>query len=277
MPELPEVQTVVDTVRPRIVGRRIERLTLHRDDFATPRGFDWSCLTGRSIADVRRRAKRIVFHLDDGRRFFAHLGMSGRMTFCDAATPLAKHTHVVLRFDHGELRQVDPRRFGGLHWLGDDPGDANLGPEPFDLTPAMLGQRLAKTARPIKSALLDQALVAGLGNIYVDEALHAAGVHPLALCRDVPADAVRRLNRSIKTILRRAIRFKGSTLRDYVDADGNPGGFRLQHRVYDRAGTPCRACGTPIERIVLGNRSTHFCPTCQPTPPIAPPPPPQVI
>ena len=263
MPELPEVQTVVDTLRPKVVGRAIAGVALHRDDFATPAGFDWSQLAGREVADVRRRAKRIVFVLDDGRRFFAHLGMSGRLTFCDAALPLAKHTHVVIHFDHGELRQVDPRRFGGLHWLGDDPGEANLGPEPFDLTPAKLGRRLAMTARPIKSALLDQTLVAGLGNIYVDEALHAAGVHPLAVCRDVPADAVKRLNRSIKSILRRAIRFKGSTLRDYVDADGNPGGFRLQHRVYNRAGEACRACRTPIERVVLSARSTHFCPRCQ--------------
>ncbi len=263
MPELPEVQTVVDSVRPKIVGRRLVGITLHRDDFATPAGFNWLGLAGVRIADVRRRAKRIVFVLDDDRRFFAHLGMSGRMTFCDAATPLVKHTHVVFAFEHGELRQSDPRRFGGLHWLGDDLGEANLGPEPFDLTPQRLGERLSKTARPIKSALLDQAVIAGLGNIYVDEALHAAGVHPLAVSRDVPIASVRRLNRSIKSILRRAIKFKGSTLRDYVDADGRPGGFRLQHRVYDRAGTPCRRCRTPIARIVLSSRSTHFCPTCQ--------------
>jgi formamidopyrimidine-DNA glycosylase len=138
-----------------------------------------------------------------------------------------------------------------------------MGPEPLTLRPKQLAQRLSNTRRAIKNALLDQNLIAGLGNIYVDESLHAAGVHPLTPANELDWPAVLRLNRGIKSTLRRALRHRGSTLRDYVDAEGGPGAFQKLHRVYDRAGQPCRECKSSIVRIVLGGRSTCFCPKCQ--------------
>ena len=138
-----------------------------------------------------------------------------------------------------------------------------MGPEPLTLRPTMLASRLMRTRRAIKVALLDQRLIAGLGNIYVDEALHAAGIHPLTPANRLSARQAVALSRAIKTVLRRAIRSRGSSLRDYVDADGKQGNFVRYHRVYDRAGEPCVGCQTAIERIVLAGRSTHFCPRCQ--------------
>ena len=265
MPELPEVETVVRTLRPCVVGRVVTEVELLRTDFATPDGFDWSgAVVDRRVTDVSRRAKRIVFTLDDGNRFFAHLGMTGRLLFGDLDRDRPNHTHVVLRFEHGELHQVDPRRFGGLAWLGLDAGDDRLGPEPLKLRAQQLAARLMSTSRPVKNALLDQALIAGLGNIYADEALFASGIHPLCRCDQLDVAAARRLNRAIKSTLNKAIRHRGSTLRDYRDADGNAGDFQNLHRVYGRAGEPCRRCRGSIERIVLSGRSTHFCPRCQP-------------
>ena len=265
MPELPEVETVVRTLRPAVAGCEILRVELLRDDFAAPAGFDWpAALVGRTVADVSRRAKRIVFALDDGRRFFAHLGMTGQLRFGERGRETPKHTHVRVTFAHGELHQIDPRRFGGLTWLGGERGDDGIGPEPLTLRAQQLAARLLKTSRPVKTALLDQTLIAGLGNIYADEALFASGIHPLCRCDQLDVAAARRLNRAIKSTLNKAIAHRGSTLRDYRDADGESGGFQNLHRVYARAGQPCRRCKTPVERIVLGGRSTHFCPRCQP-------------
>ncbi len=269
MPELPEVQTIVDTLRPVAVGRIVAAVDVHRADVVDPPSADLSLrLVGRRIAGVVRRAKRVVFTLDDGCRFYVHLGMTGRLTLDPADAPLVRHTHVVWHLAGGDglgIRFRDPRRFGGVWWLGQSAGDeGRLGPEPLTLPPAVLAARLARTARAIKTALLDQRVVAGLGNIYVDESLHRAGIHPLTPARAVPAAAVARLNRAIKHTLRTALRHRGSTLRDYADAHGQAGGFQLLHAVYDRADAPCRTCRTPIERVVLGGRSTHFCPRCQP-------------
>ncbi|MGH7214049.1 MAG: bifunctional DNA-formamidopyrimidine glycosylase/DNA-(apurinic or apyrimidinic site) lyase [Tepidisphaeraceae bacterium] len=267
MPELPEVQTVVMTLQPRITGRIVERVDLARRDILRPCELDLAAhVVGRAITSVERRGKRIVFTLSDDARFYVHLGMSGRLTVEPTDAPARPHTHLRLDLSGGagEIRFVDPRRFGGVWWLGRDhaPDDA-LGPEPLRLRAGHLSKRLARTGRAIKNVLLDQTVVAGLGNIYVDESLFAAGIHPLRRADGLDPEEVRRLNRSIKTVLRRAIRHRGSTLRDYRDADGNAGGFQLLHRVYGRAGEPCRACESPIERIVLGGRSTHFCPRCQ--------------
>ena len=265
MPELPEVETVVRTLRPLVDGKVVEGVDLLRNDFAAPVGFDWpAALVGRTVADVTRRAKRIVFLLDDGNRFFAHLGMTGQLRFGERGREMPKHTHVRLAFAHGELHQVDPRRFGGLVWLGADAGDDGIGPEPLTLRAQQLAARLMRTRRPVKTALLDQTLIAGLGNIYADEALFASGIHPLCRCDQLDVAAARRLNRAIKATLNKAIAHRGSTLRDYRDADGESGGFQSLHRVYARAGQPCRRCKTPVQRIVLGGRSTHFCPRCQP-------------
>ena len=271
MPELPEVQTVVTTLRPGVVGRVIRGVTLHRTDILCPPDVDLrALLLGRKVTSVERRGKRIVFTLDDGSRFYIHLGMTGQLTLVDRrklpSSPAAKHTHLELDLGTRHLRFRDPRRFGGVWWLGDNGADGGMGPEPLTLRPAQLACRLANTKRAIKSALLDQALVAGLGNIYVDESLFLAGIHPLAKGHELTPRQVATLNRAIKATLRRAIRHRGSSLRDYVDAEGTAGGFQKLHRVYDRAGKPCGRCQTPIERFVLGGRSTHFCPTCQPTP-----------
>ena len=162
------------------------------------------------------------------------------------------------------VRFRDPRRFGGVWWLGRERShDQGMGPEPLTLRPSQLAGRLARTSRPVKVALLDQSLIAGLGNIYVDESLFRAGIHPLTPAKGLTGQQVARLSRAIKFTLRRAIRHRGSTLRDYRDADGAAGSFQGLHAVYDRADQPCRHCRTPIERIVLGGRSTHFCPACQ--------------
>ena len=282
MPELPEVQTVVTTLAPRVTGRTIRAVSHLRPDIVTPADADLPrVLAGRRVESVARRGKRIVFTLDDGNRFYVHLGMTGQLTLSPADTPLPPHTHLVLELLEPvtaeappapassppvQVRFRDPRRFGGVWWLGRSAlPDAGMGPEPLKLRPAQLFRRLHRTTRAVKNALLDQSVVAGLGNIYVDEALFAAGVHPLTPGDALTPAQVAKLNRAIKTTLRRALRHRGSTLRDYVDADGAAGSFQNLHRVYDRAGQPCRRCRTPIERIVLGGRSTHFCTKCQST------------
>jgi formamidopyrimidine-DNA glycosylase len=271
MPELPEVQTVVDSLRPGLVGQWLAGVRLARQDVLRPSGFDLpGALAGRRAAAVSRRGKRIIIALDDRNRLFIHLGMSGRLTLESAGVPLAPHTHLVIDLlgsgvrSTRQLRFSDPRRFGGIWWLGTDQADAGLGPEPLTLRPEQLLNRLSGTSRAIKNALLDQRVVAGLGNIYVDESLFAAGIHPLRSARRLQAEEVGRLCRAIKLVLRRAIRHRGTTLRNYVDADGAPGFFQKSHHVYGRAAEPCHTCKTPIVRIVLGGRSTHFCPRCQP-------------
>jgi formamidopyrimidine-DNA glycosylase len=292
MPELPEVQTVVDTLRPRLLNARILTIRHLRRDILTPAGMDLpAVLQGRSFRSVERRAKRIVLTLDDGNRFYIHLGMSGRLTIAKPDDPLAPHTHLVIDVEsatsagegsvsggmsNGEprrtdvrpsspihhsstdihhppsairhapstqqLRFVDPRRFGGVWWMGLDADDPSLGPEPLTLGAADLGARLKKTRRPIKSALLDQSLIAGLGNIYVDESLFAARIHPLRPANKLSKEQIARLSDAIKRVLRRAINAKGSSLRDYVDADGHRGSFQKRHKVYDRADQPCVTC-----------------------------------
>ena len=180
MPELPEVQTVVDTLRPAAVGRVVAAVRLHRADVLDPAGFDLAAaVAGRTVAAVDRRGKKIVVSLDDGCRFVVHLGMTGRLTAEPAEAATQPHTHLVLYLSDGRtIRFRDPRRFGGVWWLGrDGRDDVNLGPEPLTLSPGELAERLGRTARAIKTALLDQKVVAGLGNIYVDESLHRAG-HP---------------------------------------------------------------------------------------------------
>jgi formamidopyrimidine-DNA glycosylase len=263
MPELPEVQTVVDTLRPELIGRALGRVTVVRADILSPVGLDLVArLANRVVADLSRRAKRIVFTLDDGSRFYVHLGMTGQLTVDAIDQPAKKHTHLTVDLDaKRQLRFVDPRRFGGVFWLDDS--DDGIGPEPLTMRSATLAARLATTRRPIKAALLDQAVVAGIGNIYADEALHAAGIHPLVPANELTRPQVDRLAKAIKRVLRRAIRAGGSTLRDYVNGRGERGSFQARHRVYDRAGQPCRACRAEIVRIVLGGRSTCFCPVCQ--------------
>lgn len=265
MPELPEVQTVVTTLQPHAVGQKITGVHSVRTDILSPPGLRLlTCLKNRTITSIDRRAKRIVFTLDDGNRFYIHLGMTGRLTAGPPDAPTLPHTHLVLSLGDVEIRFRDPRRFGGIFWLGHNPCDDKIGPEPLTISANELLARLKKTRRAIKTALLDQRLIAGIGNIYADEALFHAGIHPRRLTHRLNPDEVRRLTQSIKRVLRQAIKAKGSTLRDYVAADNQPGTYRQYHKMYDRAGQPCRKCNTTIKRIVLGGRSTCFCPNCQP-------------
>jgi formamidopyrimidine-DNA glycosylase len=266
MPELPEVQTVVTTIGPKIAGQIIRTLDVVRPDVIRPAGIDLPLmLIGSKVAGVERRGKKIVVRTTGGNRMVIHLGMTGRLAIESPGAVRRPHTHVIFGFDGVELRFSDPRRFGGIWWLGTaGRPDERMGPEPLSLRPAQLARRLVKTGRAIKNALMDQSVIAGLGNIYVDESLHRAGIHPLVPANALAGTDVARLNRSIKLVLRTAIRHRGSTLRDYADGDGRPGEFQSRHRVYGRAGKPCRGCKTPVERIVLAARSTHFCPACQP-------------
>ncbi|MEA2735080.1 MAG: formamidopyrimidine-DNA glycosylase, partial [Humisphaera sp.] len=249
----------------RVLQRRIRKVVHVRGDMVTPDGFDLAKnLTGKTITGLTRRGKRIVFSIDDNDSFFIHLGMTGRLMVEPADAPLAIHTHLILDLgNRQQLRFRDPRRFGEIRWLGCDSCDEKMGPEPLAIRSAQLATRLSRTTRAIKNALMDQTVVAGLGNIYVDESLFDARIHPLAPANRLKLAQVAALTKSIKRVLKRAITHRGSTLRDYADADGNAGGFQRLHRVYDRKGKPCPRCKTPIERIVLGGRSTHFCPNCQ--------------
>lgn len=268
MPELPEVETVVRTLSPHLLDQQLRAVRLNRPDIVTPVDTDLpALLTGRVVARLSRRGKKIIFRLDNGDCFYIHLGMSGRLTVEPREAPLASHTHLIVAVGELELRFRDPRRFGGVWWCGGQIApDANMGPEPFDLRAAQLHAKLARSKRAIKSLLLDQTVIAGLGNIYVDEALFRAQIHPQRPACDVTKTDAQRLNRAIKATLRRAIQHRGSTLRDYRDANGTAGGFQLLHFVYQRYQQPCRKCKELIGRTVVGGRTTHFCPACQPAP-----------
>lgn len=264
MPELPEVQNVVQTIRPGLIGKRIVRVASLRRDIVQPESFDVvSLLRNAVVKDVQRRAKRIVLELDSGVRFYIHLGMTGQLTIDSEDAPTKKHTHFIADIEDGrQLRFVDPRRFGGIYLLESERSEA-IGPEPLTMRTATLAQRLSRTRRAIKTALLDQKTIAGIGNIYADESLHAAQIHPLTTASELTTEQIARLAISIKRVLRRAIRAGGSSLRDYVNGLGERGSFQTRHKVYDRAGKPCTSCKAPIVRAVVGGRSTHWCENCQ--------------
>jgi formamidopyrimidine-DNA glycosylase len=272
MPELPEVETVVQGLARRMVGRRIARLDLHRSDLRKrfPRGLKGKT-EGRGIGAVARRAKYILIHLDDGGVLLMHLGMSGRLVLVDPGNtaPREPHDHVVFTLDDGtRIRFNDVRRFGVLDYVRTDalahhPLLAELGPEPLDpaFTGAILAAALAGKRTPLKAALLDQQVVAGLGNIYVSEILYQAGLSPRRLARTVTPERADRLVLAIRNVLGRAIAAGGSSIRDYVQTSGELGYFQHQWAVYDREGEPCPGCdcGGGIRRIVQSNRSTYYC------------------
>ncbi len=279
MPELPEVQTVVDEMHSRVTGDTIVAAVLSRADYVrTPTPDFAERIQRRRILSVSREGKRIWLDLSapGGRtrkagsdaRCRLHLGMSGRITFEAADAPLAPHTHLRLRFRRlaAELRFSDARRFGGIWFYNGSDGDAmraaRLGADALTLSAGTL-QELCRRKRPIKSLLMDQSLIGGLGNIYCDEALFSARLHPLRRACELSDADIRRLAGSIRDVLRRALRHGGSTLRDYVRADGRAGEFQRLHRVYGREGHACARCRRQIERIVIAGRSTHFCPQCQ--------------
>lgn len=270
MPELPEVETIARGVHARVRGDRILEAWFgsHREPFKTPARRQACGLEGRTILAVRRSGKHIVFDLSGpaGAQWIVHLGMTGRLLVTTPDGPVAPHTHARLTLGSGrELRFVDPRRFGRLEFrdLARGEGFAGPGAEPLiiekaDFAKLFRGRRLA-----IKAALLNQTLLSGVGNIYADESLFRAGIRPRKAAGRLTAAELERLRLALREVLLHAIRLGGSSVSDYVDADGVRGFFQLEHCVYQRGGEPCRKCGTLIRRIVVGGRSTHYCPHCQ--------------
>jgi formamidopyrimidine-DNA glycosylase len=274
VPELPEVETTRRGIAPHLIGRRIESVTLRRPDLRWPIPREVSeLLPGQRIDAVERRAKYLLLHTEIGSALL-HLGMSGVLRVLPPDAPVGKHDHVdiALESDGSKkarvLRFTDPRRFGCLLWQS--PGEthellANLGPEP--LTDAFDGDLLWHLSRGRKAAvklfLMDNAIVVGVGNIYASEALFAAGIDPRRAAGNVSRARYAKLAAEVKRILAWAIERGGTTLRDFLNPDGLPGYFFRELNVYGRAGEPCRVCGTPIRQVVLGQRSTFWCPTCQ--------------
>ncbi|HEY1986827.1 MAG TPA: bifunctional DNA-formamidopyrimidine glycosylase/DNA-(apurinic or apyrimidinic site) lyase [Terracidiphilus sp.] len=281
MPELPEVETIARGVHARVRGDVIVEAWFgsHREPFKTPPRQQAVGLEGRTILAVHRTGKHIVCELSrsgalpsgelpevPAAQWIVHLGMTGRLLVTTPLAPVAPHTHARLSLASGrELRFVDPRRFGRLELreLERAEGFAGPGAEPLtiaaeDFARLFRGRRLA-----IKAALLNQSLLSGVGNIYADEGLFRAGIRPRKAAGRLTRAELERLRVSLRAVLEHAIRLGGSSVSDYVDAEGVRGFFQLEHCVYQRTGEPCRKCGTPIRRIVVGGRSTHYCPSCQ--------------
>lgn len=278
MPELPEVETVRRGLENRILKLRFRRVETRRDDlrWPLPAGFA-AALAGRRVERLRRRGKYILADLDGGpqggpgRVLLVHLGMSGRIVIGGEEAELPQHEHVVFTMEDGtRIRFRDHRRFGAMDLFPPEAEAghrllAALGPEPLDpaFTAELLHARLAGKRTPLKAALLDQKVVAGLGNIYVSEALFRAGLSPRRAAFTVGPVRAARLANAIREVLEEAIAAGGSSLRDYVDASGELGYFQTRFRVYDRAGQPCPTCGAEVQRIVQSARSTFYCPACQ--------------
>ncbi len=273
MPELPEVEVIAQGLQ-RLIGQSI----IQQVEVLWPRSV--ACpevpafthgLAGRHVMDVRRRGKFILFALDDGRCLLAHLRMTGGFCVFPRTTPPHAYVRVIFHLADGrDLWYVDVRKFGRLY-LVDSPDEIlhELGVEPLsaEFTAERLADILRRRKRAVKPLLLDQRLIAGVGNIYADEALFRAGIHPLRRAADLTMEEVRGLHAAIREVLQEAIDHRGTTLRNYRDADGETGENQFRLNVYRRQGEPCRRCGTPIERIVVGQRGTHFCPHCQPARP----------
>jgi formamidopyrimidine-DNA glycosylase len=270
MPELPEVETTMRALAARLVGRRVTGLVQRRPDlrFPLPARLP-ERLTGRTVLRLARRAKYIACFLDDGEVMLLHLGMSGRLLF--DGEPRGIHEHLTFGFDDGTvLRFVDPRRFGMLDLgpaagLDAHPWLARLGLEPLD--PGFTGKRLAGALAgcrsALKVALMDQRRVVGVGNIYASESLFRARLDPTRPAGGLRPREAERLARAVRDVLEEAIAAGGSSLRDYVQSNGELGNFQRNFRVYDRHGQPCVACGGAIERLVQGARATFWCRTCQ--------------
>ncbi|MBI4877041.1 MAG: bifunctional DNA-formamidopyrimidine glycosylase/DNA-(apurinic or apyrimidinic site) lyase [Acidobacteria bacterium] len=257
MPELPEVETVVRTVAPRVVGRRI-RAVQAASRFVAPRPLEGA--VGQAIRAVERSAKHILFVLDAG-LLCIHLGMTGKLL---VNAPPGPHTRVVFELAGCRLVYDDPRQFGRIEYVRELPERIRrLGPDAHRISLEEFRARLAARRSRIKPLLLDQRFLGGLGNIYTDEALFRARIHPLAPASRLGRARVERLHRAIVEVLGEAIEKGGSSISDYVDAEGRAGFFQTEHRVYGRAGEPCTACGTAIRRIEVAQRGTHYCPRCQ--------------
>jgi formamidopyrimidine-DNA glycosylase len=269
MPELPEVETIARGLAKRISGDVIESVWLGSkpEPLKSPAAEIVATLQAKRISTVRRSGKHIVFDLESSRgaaalaQWIVHLGMTGSLLVCAPELELEKHTHAVLQLASGrELRFVDPRRFGRLSVIENFEAP---GAEPLQIAFDDFAALFHGRKTPIKSALLNQSLLSGVGNIYADEALFRARVRPRRRASSLTRDELRRLHQAVKKVLTEAIKLGGSSVSDYVDADGEEGFFQLKHRVYGREGKACRVCKTPIKRIVIAGRSSHYCPKCQ--------------
>ncbi len=279
MPELPEVETVVRGLRPRARGKLIQRVEIRQaPTFGVIRGNLRSfrrALSGARISRITRRAKYILLDLEQPRRagksltWVVHLGMTGQLYVCKPSAPRLKHTHLVVTLSSGEqLRYRDPRRFGKMlvvSRVGVPAFFARLGREPFGLSLQRFCRLFAERRAPVKNVLLNQNLLSGVGNIYANEALFVAGIHPATPAGRLKRTQLSRLFRAVQMVLREAINGQGSTVSDYRTAEGVPGSYQNHLRVYDREGEPCPRCGARIKRLVLVGRSAHFCPRCQPS------------
>lgn len=292
MPELPEVETIVRGLHQRVAGDTIESVWIgsRKQPLKSPAAVIAATLEGKRILRVHRAGKHIVFDLEGeaqashakakshaGRgqtrqatqqsdaqtaQWIVHLGMTGRLVVSEPATEIAKHTHVIVKLASGrELRFIDPRMFGKLsvHTGGFDPG----GVEPLEVSEERFIELFQGRKTPIKSALLNQKLLRGVGNIYADESLFRARIRPRRRAATITRAQLSKLHAAVQEVLREAIALGGSSISDYVDADGEEGFFQLQHRVYGREGEPCLVCGTAIRRVVLAGRSSHYCSNCQ--------------
>jgi formamidopyrimidine-DNA glycosylase len=274
MPELPEVETIVRSLAAGIRGRVIDRVELlFKPLLRRPPKGGLAVLAGSRVLGVRRRGKMALIACERGLTLVFHMKMTGQLLLTAEGTQAPdRHTRLVIKFRDGgpELRFRDVRKFGFLLCVSGNPRGACdelscLGPEPLDITLEDFVRILRARKGRIKSLLLNQTVIAGIGNIYADEILFDSGIHPETSAAALSKNEVGRLWESMRKILALAIEAKGSSLRDYVDADGQSGGFQFFHKVYDREGEPCVKCGRPVRKSVVGGRGTHFCPRCQRT------------
>ena len=275
MPELPEVETYVRALEPLLIGKTIQAAAVRwpRTIAAPDAALFPDLIRGRRFVSFARRGKYMLFGLHSGESLIVHLRMTGELRIhapaasVPAAVPVDKHTHVVFELDTGEeLRFRDTRKFGRI-WLVEDVSEVvgKLGPEPLseEYIPNTLAQALEGRKANIKALLLNQTVVAGVGNIYADESLFHAGIDPRRPGGGLVIDEITRLHQALRDVLQAGIEAKGSSLQNYAPPTGGKGGFQEQFQVFRRTGEPCFRCGAPISRILLGQRSTHFCPTCQ--------------
>jgi formamidopyrimidine-DNA glycosylase len=271
MPELPEVETVARSLAEFVTNRTVRSVDVRCAMLRRSLPPDFAArLEGRRILEVRRRAKYLILDLDEHGSWIVHLGMSGRLSRVDpvVAHELHRHDHVVVTFEDATgLVFHDPRRFGLM--TIDDPSTSavlrGIGPEPLseDFNPAYLAQLRRSTRRTIKDVLMDQHVVGGLGNIYVNELLHVAGVRPRRRLSAMTRRECARVVEATRSVLREAIALGGSSISDFLDGIGRPGNYQAHRRVYDRTGEACAACATPIRSVVVGQRSSFYCPRCQ--------------
>lgn len=270
MPELPEVETVANGVHARVAGQRIVQVWTSGKSltFKSPEAEIAETLTGAKIERVRRVGKSIVMDLSrrgaEASQFLVHLGMTGRLLVSSPEVPMPLHTHAVLSLADGrELRFVDPRRFGKLSVVKDEGGYTGPGKEPTTIPAEEFAKLFKGRKLAIKAALLNQSILHGVGNIYADESLFRAGIRPRKQAGKLTKVELGRLHAALQQVLAKAIKLGGSSVSDYVDADGVRGFFQLEHKVYGRAGEECADCAAPLKKIAVGGRTTVYCPKCQ--------------